>query len=105
MATSSSPPSNGKLDYYTLFRFTFVCIVLLIISSIAMCCFTWFQRQFLLVFRWLNRKHNDLEMSRWIPTFKYHKEAGVGREEEEAALECVICLSPFNEGEEVKQLP
>ncbi|PKU62578.1 RING-H2 finger protein ATL2 [Dendrobium catenatum] len=55
--------------------------------------------------RLLNRNHNDLEMRCWIPTFKYHKEAGVGGEEKKDALECMICLSPFEEGEEVKQLP
>ncbi|KAH0463708.1 hypothetical protein IEQ34_008290 [Dendrobium chrysotoxum] len=79
MASSSSPPSNGKLDYYyMLFGFTLVFIVLFIISSIAMGCCTWFQRQYLSVRRLLNHKHNDLEMQHWIPTFKYHKEAGVG---------------------------
>ncbi|KAH0463455.1 hypothetical protein IEQ34_008037 [Dendrobium chrysotoxum] len=59
------------------------------------------QRQFLSIRRLLNSNHNDLEMRRWIPTFKYHKEAGVGEEAEEAALECVICLSPFDEREEI----
>ncbi|KAH0463618.1 hypothetical protein IEQ34_008200 [Dendrobium chrysotoxum] len=104
MASSSSPPSNGKLGYYyMLFGFTLVFIVLLIISFIAMSCCTWFQRQFLSVRRLLNHKH-DLKMQCWIPTFKYHNEAGVGGEEEEAAPECVICLSPFDEGEDVRQL-
>ncbi|PKU85667.1 RING-H2 finger protein ATL8 [Dendrobium catenatum] len=80
MASSSSPPSSGKLEYYyILCIFSFIFVVLLIISFIAMGCCTWFQRQFLSMRRLLN-------------------------EEEEAALECVICLSTFNEGDEVRQL-
>ncbi|PKU85668.1 RING-H2 finger protein ATL8 [Dendrobium catenatum] len=105
MASLSSPPSTGKLNYYyILCIFSFIFIVLLIISFIAMGCCTWFQRQFLSMRRLLNRNHNDLEMHHWISTFKYHKEARVGGEEEGAALECVICLSTFNEGDEVSQL-
>ncbi|KAH0463662.1 hypothetical protein IEQ34_008244 [Dendrobium chrysotoxum] len=109
MASSSSPPSTSKskIDYYyMLFGFTFIFIVLFVISSIAMGCCTWFRRQFLSVRGLLSRERNDLEMQRWIPTLKYHKkEAGVGGEEEEMTLECVICLSPFDEGEEIMQLP
>ncbi|PKU85677.1 RING-H2 finger protein ATL1 [Dendrobium catenatum] len=94
---------NGKLDYYyLLIGFTLVFIALLIISAITMGCCTWFRYQFLSVRRLLIREHNDLEMRRWIPTFKYHKKE---EEEEKAAPECVICLSPFDEGEEVSQLP
>ncbi|PKU85687.1 RING-H2 finger protein ATL1 [Dendrobium catenatum] len=105
MTSSSSPPSNDKLNYYyILFGFTLIFIVLLIISSIAMGCCIWFQRQFLSMRRLLNHKHNDLEMQRRNPKFKYHKEAGVEGEEEEAAPECVICLSPFDEVEEVRRL-
>ncbi|PKU85690.1 RING-H2 finger protein ATL80 [Dendrobium catenatum] len=103
MTSSSSPPSNDKLNqYYLIFGFTLIFIVLLIISAVAMNCCTWFQRQFILMRRLLIRKHNGLEMQRWIPTFKYHKKE---EEEEEAAPECVICLYTFDEEEEVRQLP
>ncbi|KAI0514256.1 hypothetical protein KFK09_010291 [Dendrobium nobile] len=106
MSSSSSSPTNGKLNYYyLLIGFTLVFIVLLIISAITMGCCTWFRYQILSMRRLLIRGHNNLEMRRWIPTFKYHKkEAGVGEEEEKAASECVICLSPFDEGEEIINL-
>ncbi|KAH0463826.1 hypothetical protein IEQ34_006612 [Dendrobium chrysotoxum] len=105
MSSSSSPSSNDNFNYYyLLFGFTIVFIVL-IISAIVMSCCTWFQRQFLSVHHLLNRRHNDFEMQCWIRTFKYHKEeAGVEGEEEEVAPECVIYLSPFDEGEDVRQL-
>ncbi|KAI0501157.1 hypothetical protein KFK09_016100 [Dendrobium nobile] len=73
MASSSSPPSNGKLNYYyLLFSFTLVFIVLTIIT-IAMGCCAWFQHRFSSVRHLLNRKHNSLEIQHWISTFKYHK--------------------------------
>ncbi|XP_020580744.1 probable E3 ubiquitin-protein ligase ATL44 [Phalaenopsis equestris] len=97
-----SPSSENKLDYYYfVIGLALVAIVLLVTNAIAVGCCTWFRR--LLSSR---GGRNDVETRQWIPAFKYRKkERGIGGEEGEAAHECAVCLSAFDEGEEVRQLP
>ncbi|KAH0454284.1 hypothetical protein IEQ34_016208 [Dendrobium chrysotoxum] len=111
MASSPPPPSSpsnnsSKLDYYYfVIGLALVAIVLLVTNAIAVGCCSWF-RQFLSSRGVLSGGQNEAEVWRWIPSFKYRKkEHGVGGGEGEAAPECTVCLSAFDEGEEVRQLP
>ncbi|KAH0459110.1 hypothetical protein IEQ34_011924 [Dendrobium chrysotoxum] len=79
----------------------------LIAIVITMNCCDWLWHQFLLVRDMLSHGHNvNIEMQHWIQAFKYQKnKPNVEGHEGEATPECPICLSPFDEGEEVSQLP
>ncbi|PKU76694.1 RING-H2 finger protein ATL8 [Dendrobium catenatum] len=100
--TPSSPPFNGLNYYYLvicLTLFTLFIIVVLITYVITMGWCAWLRRQFF-------REQHNLEMKHWIPAFEYRNmKHEVGGGEAEDAQECVICLSAFNDGEEVKKLP
>ncbi|KAL0915785.1 hypothetical protein M5K25_013241 [Dendrobium thyrsiflorum] len=106
---SSSPvQSNVKLDYnYLVLWVPLIVIIVLFAIAIAMGCCDWLRYQFLSVRDMLNHGHNvNMEMQSWIRAFKYQKnEPDVEGHEGEATPECPICISPFDEGEEISQLP
>ncbi|PKA52463.1 RING-H2 finger protein ATL80 [Apostasia shenzhenica] len=103
----ANPPAgvqskSSKLDYYYfVVGLALVAIVLLVTNAIAVGCCSWVRR-FLGARGLLSGGElvNEEDLRRWIPTQKYRK-----REGQQEDGECPVCLSAFDDGDEVRLLP
>ncbi|PKU80942.1 RING-H2 finger protein ATL16-like [Dendrobium catenatum] len=94
---------STKLDYYYfVVGLSLVAIVLLVTNAIAVGCCSWL-RQFIVSRGAFSREFNEDDLRRWMPTYSYMKRKD---DEEEGApeAECPVCISAFEEGEQVRQM-
>ncbi|PKA61894.1 RING-H2 finger protein ATL80 [Apostasia shenzhenica] len=101
-APSAAPSANNpnRLDYYYfVVGLALVAVVLLVTNAVAIGCCSWFRR--FLAARGLvsGGPLSGDQVQRWIPAHKYR------RKEQQDDGECAVCLSPFADGDEVRQLP
>ncbi|XP_020585408.1 RING-H2 finger protein ATL80-like [Phalaenopsis equestris] len=107
---SSPPPhhtnQSTKLDYYYfVIGLSLIAIILLLTNAVAVGCCSWL-RQFILSRGALGHEFNESDIAqRWMPpAYIYMKRKDEEEEEGAAAAECPVCISAFEEGEEVRRM-
>ncbi|KAG0496109.1 hypothetical protein HPP92_000800 [Vanilla planifolia] len=99
-ATSNSSSKSSRLEYYYfVVGLALVAIVLVVTNAVTVGCCSWIRRLL------SPREFSEAEVRRWIPSHKYRKKAGSRGPAPEEESECTVCLSAFEEGEEVRRLP